>query len=98
MDYTYILECRDGSYYTGWTNNIVKRVEDHNIGKGAKYTKGRGPLTLVYLELFDSKNEALKKEAAIKKLTRLKKQELIYHCPLTKILEKNQIHLSKITI
>ena len=64
MDYTYILKCKDGTYYTGWTNNIMKRVDDHNTGKGAKYTKGRGPLTLVYLELFDSKNEALKKEAA----------------------------------
>ena len=85
MDYTYILQCKDGTYYTGWTNNITKRINDHNEGKGAKYTKGRGPLTLVYVELFDSKNEALKREAAIKKLTRLKKQELIKNCPLKEI-------------
>lgn len=93
MDYTYILKCKDGTYYTGWTNNIMKRVDDHNTGKGAKYTKGRGPLTLVYLELFDSKNEALKKEAAIKKLSRLKKQELIYSCSLKKVLAKNKIDI-----
>lgn len=76
-NYTYILECRDGSYYTGWTNDIKKRVSDHNSGKGAKYTRGRGPVKLVYLEISDTKEAAMKREAAIKKLTRKEKEKLI---------------------
>ena len=52
MNYTYILECSDGSFYTGWTNNLEKRINCHNKGKGAKYTRGRLPLKLVYFEEF----------------------------------------------
>jgi len=77
MNYTYILECVDGSYYTGWTNDIEKRIHDHNENKGAKYTRGRTPVTLVYYETFETKSEALKREAAIKKLSRLEKKDLI---------------------
>ncbi|MEF9916917.1 MAG: GIY-YIG nuclease family protein [Lachnospiraceae bacterium] len=77
MNYTYIVECRDGSLYTGWTNNIEKRITDHNQGKGAKYTKGKGPVTLVYFESFDTKEEAMKREYAIKKMTRATKEKLI---------------------
>ncbi|MEG0805877.1 MAG: GIY-YIG nuclease family protein [Lachnospiraceae bacterium] len=78
MNYTYILKCNDGSLYTGWTNDIKKRLEDHNHNRGAKYTRGRTPVTLVYLEEFETKSQALKREAAIKKLTRKEKDELIH--------------------
>lgn len=63
--------------YTGWTNNLKKRFENHCNGKGAKYTKGRGPLELVYFETFEDKRDAMRREFAIKKLTRLQKQKLI---------------------
>ena len=66
-DCVYILECNDGTLYTGWTNDIDKRFKAHNDGKGAKYTKGRRPLKLVYLEELETKSEALKRENEIKK-------------------------------
>jgi putative endonuclease len=75
--YVYILECSDKSYYTGITTDVKKRLETHNIGKGAKYTRGRGPLVLLYTEKLSNKSEALKREYAIKKLSRNKKTELI---------------------
>ena len=77
MNYTYILRCRDGSLYTGWTNNVEKRVADHNSGKGAKYTKGRRPVELIYYEMFETKEEAMKREYAIKHMTRRAKEELL---------------------
>ncbi len=77
MNYTYIVECKDGSLYTGWTNNIEKRMEDHNHKKGAKYTRGRAPVRLVHLEIFHTKEEALKREHAIKSMTRKQKELLI---------------------
>ncbi|ROR25731.1 putative endonuclease [Mobilisporobacter senegalensis] len=77
MNYTYIVECMDNTLYTGWTNNLEKRIKDHNSKKGAKYTKNRGPVTLVYYEEFETKEEALKREVAIKKLTRKQKLELV---------------------
>lgn len=77
QDCVYILECSDGSYYTGWTNHIDIRLEAHNNGTGAKYTRGRGPVKLVYLEYLPDKSTALKREAAIKKLSRLQKKDLI---------------------
>ena len=77
MNYTYILKCKDGSLYTGWTNDLEQRVAAHNTGKGAKYTRGRGPVQLVYLEEFDTKQEAMSKEAKIKRLTRKEKLLLI---------------------
>ncbi|MEA4921915.1 MAG: GIY-YIG nuclease family protein [Eubacteriaceae bacterium] len=77
MDYVYILECRDGSLYTGWTTDIDARIKAHNEGKGAKYTRGRGPVKLVHLETFDNRSDALKREMAIKKLTRSQKERLI---------------------
>lgn len=77
MNYTYILSCSDGSLYTGWTNNLEKRLKAHNDGKGAKYTKTRRPVTLVYYENFDTKQEAMKREYAIKQLSRKAKIELI---------------------
>ena len=74
---TYILKCSDNSLYTGWTNDIIHRLKMHNEGKGAKYTRGRGPVELVYLEEFDTKQEAMSKEAKIKRLTRKEKILLI---------------------
>ena len=77
MNYTYILECKDGSYYTGWTNNLDKRLQDHNAGKGAKYTKARRPVLLAYYETFETKEEAMRREYAIKQMTRAEKEKLI---------------------
>ena len=77
MNYVYILECEDGSYYTGWTNDLNRRFAMHCKGKGAKYTRGRGPVELVYLEEFDTKQEAMSKEPKIKRLTRKEKLLLI---------------------
>ncbi|OOV54547.1 endonuclease, partial [Clostridium botulinum D/C] len=77
MPYVYILECSDGTLYTGWTTDIGRRVKEHNNGKGAKYTKARRPVTLKYYEEFKTKNEAMKRECAIKRLTRKEKIELI---------------------
>lgn len=77
MNYTYIVECRDKSLYTGWTTDLQHRIQMHNAGKGAKYTRSRGPVTLVYSECHETKTEAMKREAAIKKLTRREKLALI---------------------
>ena len=74
---TYILKCNDNSLYTGWTNDITHRLKMHNEGKGAKYTRGRGPVELVYLEEFETKQEAMRREAKIKRLTRKEKLLLI---------------------
>lgn len=75
--YTYIVVCADGSLYTGWTNNLKKRMETHNAGKGAKYTRSRLPVRLVYFETFATKHEAMSREAKIKQLTRAQKLALI---------------------
>lgn len=77
MNYTYILECSDKSLYCGWTNNIKKRLEAHNNGLGAKYTKCRRPVKLVYFEEFEDKKDAMKREYEIKQYTRSKKLQLI---------------------
>ena len=75
--YVYILRCGDGTLYTGSTDNVEKRFAAHAAGKGAKYTRGRGPLTLVHTEELPDKSAALKREAAIKKLTRAEKLKLL---------------------
>jgi putative endonuclease len=75
--FVYILECGDGTYYTGYTTNVQTRVKKHEKGKGAKYTRGRAPLNLVFEKGFETKGEALKAEYAIKKLSREGKQRLI---------------------
>ncbi|WP_443734135.1 GIY-YIG nuclease family protein [[Ruminococcus] lactaris] len=77
MNYTYILKCRDGSLYTGWTNDLEQRVAAHNTGKGAKYTKARRPVELVYFEEFETKEQAMKREYAIKQMARKDKLELV---------------------
>lgn len=77
MNYTYILKCSDETLYTGWTNNLEKRLKDHNEGKGAKYTKARRPVTLVYHEVYETKEEAMRREYVIKQMTRAEKEKLI---------------------
>lgn len=72
VNYTYIVKCSDETLYTGWTNNLEKRLRAHNSGKGAKYTKNRRPVELVYFEEYDTKQEAMKREYAIKQLPREK--------------------------
>jgi len=75
--YCYILECSDGTYYTGWSMEPEKRLIQHNRGAGARYTRSRRPARLVYMEELPDKGSALKRERAIKALTRLRKQKLI---------------------
>ena len=70
MNYVYILRCNDDSLYTGWTNNLEKRIKAHSDGKGAKYTRARVPVELVYFEVFEDKIEAMKREYVIKQLKR----------------------------
>lgn len=74
--YVYIVKCRDGSYYTGYTNDLKKRVKRHNTGNGAKYLRGKRPVKLVYARQFRYYKNALKEEKRIKTLPRIKKQEL----------------------
>ncbi|WP_432702280.1 GIY-YIG nuclease family protein [Lysinibacillus sphaericus] len=73
----YVLECADKSYYAGYTTNVEKRVAAHNAGKGAKYTRARGPVECIYVEAFDSKQEAMRAEYAFKQLTRAQKTNYI---------------------
>lgn len=75
--YVYILKCNDGSLYTGYTNNLEQRLAKHESGKGAKYTRGRGPFELAYWESFETKTAAMRKEFQIKRLSRTKKEALI---------------------
>lgn len=75
--YVYILRCGDGSFYTGITDNVERRLEAHRTGKGAKYTRGRGPLTLVYQEIQGDKSSALRREYRIKHMSHPEKQKLI---------------------
>lgn len=76
-NYTYILQCEDGTYYTGWTNDLKKRFQAHMQGKGAKYTKSHRPVKVAYYEVFDTPQEAMSREWHIKKLNREEKIELI---------------------
>lgn len=75
--YIYILQCADDTYYCGWTTDLYKRLAAHNSGKGAKYTKGRGPCQFVYVEDVKTKSEALRREYEIKQLSRQEKMNLI---------------------
>ena len=75
--YFYVLECSDKSLYAGYTNNVDRRVEVHNAGKGAKYTKARLPVFCIYQETFETKNEAMRVEYAFKQLTRKHKLDYI---------------------
>jgi putative endonuclease len=80
--YCYIIECVDGSYYTGWSTDPERRLIQHNRGTGARYTRSRRPVRLVYVEELPDKVAALKRERAIQALTRLQKQRLIASSPV----------------
>lgn len=75
--YTYIIECADGTYYTGYTTDVKRRVMEHNQGKGAKYTRARKPVTLLYYEEYRSRSRAMKREYEIKNLSRKEKEKII---------------------
>lgn len=77
MHYVYIVECADSTLYCGYTIDLIKRIKAHNQGKGAKYTRARLPVKLVYSEIAENKSEALKREHKIKQMTREQKKELI---------------------
>ncbi|WP_336360554.1 GIY-YIG nuclease family protein [Haladaptatus sp. ZSTT2] len=76
MHYVYVVECADGSLYTGYTTDVERRVEEHNAGTGAKYTRGRGPVELVHTEQFESKSRAMSREYEIKQFSRTRKERL----------------------
>lgn len=88
--FCYILECADGTYYTGWTTNPERRVAQHNKGSGARYTKTRRPVRLMYLEEQPSRVDAMKREIAIKKMKRIGKRKLIEGYQQGKIKERIQ--------
>lgn len=73
----YVLTCKDGSFYGGYTNNLERRIKLHNEGKGAKYTRGRGPVTLTYYKEFASKGDALRAEYHFKQLSRKQKIDFL---------------------
>ena len=81
-NYTYMVKCSDGTLYTGWTTNLEHRVKAHNDGEGAKYTRSRRPVVLVYREQAADRSAALRRERAIKRLTRKQKLELIQNSPV----------------
>ena len=76
-NFTYILRCADGTFYTGWTNDLEKRLKSHNDGTASKYTRVRRPVELAYCEEHDTKQEAMKREWAIKQMTRAQKEKII---------------------
>ena len=75
--FCYMVECADGTFYTGWSTDPERRVKTHNAGKGAKYTKTRRPVKLIYVEELPDKSSALKRERAIKRLSRKGKEKLV---------------------
>ena len=79
MYYTYIVKCRDGSLYTGYTTDVFRREREHNLGRGAKYTRSRRPVSLVYYEEYGTKADAMGREYDLKQLTREEKLKLIEH-------------------
>lgn len=80
-NYVYVLRCADGTLYTGWTNDLEKRIKTHNEGKGAKYTRSRRPVELVYCECFETRREALRREGEVKRLRRTEKERLFEAAP-----------------
>ena len=76
--YVYILECADGTLYTGYTTDVERRVEEHDSGEGAKYTRGRTPVDLVYKERFEDRSSAMRREYEIKGLSRAQKERLAW--------------------
>ncbi|MEF8819225.1 MAG: GIY-YIG nuclease family protein [Haloferacaceae archaeon] len=77
MHHVYVLECADGTYYTGYTTDVDRRVAEHDAGEGAKYTRGRTPVELVHAETFESRSAAMSREAEIQSLSRAEKEALV---------------------
>jgi putative endonuclease len=77
VPYVYIVRCADGTLYTGWTTDVTRRVAQHNAGRGARYTRMRGPVALVYHEEVPDRSTAMRREVAIKKLDRERKERLV---------------------
>lgn len=77
MNYTYMLECADGTLYTGWTNDLAKRLKTHNAGRGGRYTRSRLPVKLVYAEEHEQRSDAMRREVQLKQLSRAEKRKLI---------------------
>ena len=75
--FTYILECADGTFYTGWTTNLEQRLQAHNAGRGGRYTRGRRPVRLAYFEEHSTRQEAQRREAVLRRLSRAMKISLI---------------------
>lgn len=94
MYFVYMVKCSDNTLYTGYTKDLVKRVQQHNSGsKGARYTRTRRPVKLVYYELFKKQREAIRRERAIKSLSRVKKLELVKKFNKFKKLPEEDVHL-----
>lgn len=91
MPYTYIVQCADSTFYTGWTTNLEIRLATHNSGSGARYTRGRLPVALVYYELQPDESQARKREYAIKQLSRKAKLELILGFQSSGVSNTNKI-------
>ncbi len=90
--YVYILECSDGSYYTGYTNDLEKRVKEHNGTKrGAKYTRGKRPIKVVWSKGYKYKHYAMKAECRIKQLNRRQKELLVGGMRLDKVMNKKNV-------
>jgi putative endonuclease len=75
--FVYVLECADGTFYTGYTTDVERRVAEHDAGEGAKYTRGRTPVELIYKERFDSRSAAMRREHEIKTFSRARKERLV---------------------
>lgn len=90
--YVYIVNCRDNTLYTGMTAALAKRLQAHNSGKGAKYTRGRRPVRLVYYEPCDSRGEALRRESQLKRLKRDEKVKLVERFPSARLRKEVRLH------
>ena len=77
MHHVYVLECSDGTYYTGYTTDVERRVAEHDAGDGAKYTRGRTPVSLVHVETYDSQSAAMSREHEVKTFSRARKERLV---------------------
>jgi len=94
--YVYIVRCNDGTYYTGITTNIQRRIDEHNSGQGAKYTRSRTPVELEEFKRFSSRSDASKEECRIKKLTRNNKEKLIGEWRVSRLRKKVVFQQSEI--
>jgi putative endonuclease len=88
--WVYVVECSDGTFYTGYTTDVARRVAEHDAGDGAKYIRGRTPIELVHTERFESKSAAMSREYEIKQLGRAEKERLVEECPVENIPQKNR--------